>query len=562
MLSSATLNGKAADRVWSPWLEPLLLVLAAGLLYAINLDRLPPNPDELHHVIAAHGLLAEGRPAIAEGIYTRGLLHTWLVAGSYALFGHESLAIARVPSLVCMALLAGLLFVWLRREAGSLAAWLGAGLFAVSPFAVDIAQFARFYAPQCLAFFLAAILIQAAVLGGPGHRRRLLLGALALPPLLVAVHLQPTTLIGLAGIGVWAVGCFALPWLVSPDVPARRRNAIVLGVLGTGLALLLALWLTGILGELWHRYRWTPLFNQKEQGEFWYYHGWFSLLYPTFWPLTGLLGLLAVAHRPRPAAFALVTFAMAFLLNSLAAAKSLRYIVYAQPFLFAVWGIGLAALWPSLRAFTGGLAAGLGEHLARLGAPYRRLAGLLVGSGFLFLLLANPFWLRTVSFLADITVPPEQPSPDWPKVKATLEPWLAKADIVVTTEELATLYFLGRYDVRFSPSKLQELMADQYREFGIDFRTGRPVISTRESLERILACYPTGVILGPQATWNHPILIDAELARLIEAHAQPIPLPPRSHIFAYRWERPADAAPASACAGLPSFEQHKTAGSP
>ena len=39
-----------------------------------------------------------------------------------------------------------------------LAAWIGAGLFMVSPFAVEVAQFARFYAPQTLALFVAAIL--------------------------------------------------------------------------------------------------------------------------------------------------------------------------------------------------------------------------------------------------------------------------------------------------------------------------------------------------------------------------------------------------------------------
>jgi hypothetical protein len=273
------------------------------------------------------------------------------------------------------------------------------------------------------------------------------------------------------------------------------------------------------------------------------------------------LGLVAVAARPRAAAFALVTFAVAFLLNSLAAAKSLRYIVYAQPFLFAVWGIGLASLWPGLRAGARHLRAELADRLAFLGPAYRPLGGVLVASGLLFLLLANPFWLRTASLLADITVPPEQPAPDWPKVKAALEPWVARADIVVTTEELATLYFLGRYDVRFSPSKLEELDRDQQHEFGIDFRTGRPVIATRESLERILACYPTGIVLGPEASWNHPILITPELARLIQAHAEPIPLPRDSHVFAYRWARPADTAPPAACAGLPSFAHRKT-GSP
>ena len=33
--------------------------------------------------------------------------------------------------------------------------------------------------------------------------------------------------------------------------------------------------------------------------------------------------------------------------------------------------------------------------------------------------------------------------------------------MVVTTEELGALYFLGRYDIRFSPSKLEEIDGEQ-----------------------------------------------------------------------------------------------------
>ena len=114
------------------------------------------HPDEYYHILAAQGLLATGEPRIAEGIYTRVYLHTWLVAQSFALFG-ESLAASRVPSLLATAALVVVMFVWLRREAGNLAAWIGAGLFAISPFAVDVAQFCRFYALQALAMFVTAM---------------------------------------------------------------------------------------------------------------------------------------------------------------------------------------------------------------------------------------------------------------------------------------------------------------------------------------------------------------------------------------------------------------------
>ena len=347
------------------WRAPTVLALAAGLLYCINLGRLP-HPDELHHALAARGLLDHGLPSIAEGVYERGLLHTYLVAGSYALFG-DSLASARIPSVVCMALVAALLFVWLRREASSLAAWLGAGGFAVSPFAVDIAQFARFYAPQCLAFLVAAFLTYAAVSGRHTLRRRALLLVGALPPALLALNLQPTTLIGLVSIASWAGCVLGIPWLTAPSVPRRHKLAVI----AIGVLALMVFLFSGLATTLWQLFRSTPLFNLKNADEFWYYHALYSLFYPTLWPLTGLLGFAAIATWRQPALFALLAFAVSFVLNSLAASKSLRYIIFAQPLLFAAWGMGLAAIWPPLRSFGMDLRQRLGPPLAAIGIRRR-----------------------------------------------------------------------------------------------------------------------------------------------------------------------------------------------
>ncbi|NJM91166.1 MAG: hypothetical protein HC863_02620, partial [Myxococcales bacterium] len=134
-----------------------------------------------------------------------------------------------------------------------------------------------------------------------------------------------------------------------------------------GLGLLGLLWAVGLLDELWQRYRWTEAFNADRANEVWYYHAWLSLFYPSLWPLTGLLGLLALATWQRPGGLALVVFATAFLLNSLAGAKALRYLAYAFPFLFALWGMGLATLWPWLRRAL----AKLGEDLGRTLLPGR-----------------------------------------------------------------------------------------------------------------------------------------------------------------------------------------------
>lgn len=552
----ATTTMRQRDGSIADWVAPLLVFAVACLVYSVNLGRMA-HPDEYHHILAAQGLVATGEPRIAEGLYTRVFLQTWLVAKSFGIFG-ESLAAARVPSLVATALLVALLFAWLRREAGTPAAWIGATLFGLSPFAVEMAQFCRFYALQSLAMFVTATVVFAAVKSPADPPwRRLFLFAVASLPALLAIYLQPTSMLGLLGLVLWATAAVGLPWLADPGVPRRRKLVVLSLVAAAAVAGLLLALATGIAGDLWRQYQWAPLFNQRGSDQFWYYHAWYSLLYPSLWPLTAILALFAVAVRPMAGGMALAVFAVGFLLNSFAASKGMRYIAYAQPFLFVLWGISLAALWPQLVGFARSVGDRLGVAIGELGAPAWPARVLLAGA-LAFLVVANAATVRTIALLADVTVPPEQPRTNWPAAREVLEPWLAAADIVVTTEELGHLYFLGRYDVRFSPSKLGELGDQQQREFGLDYRTGRPVIGTRESLERILDCYPRGIIVGPAAHWGRPELINGELAALITARTQPLELPRASHLRASVWDRPIATPAPTYCQGLPSFAERKS----
>ena len=547
MLQASTV---VPDRAWSGWVIPLALFLGAAALYSINLGHLP-HPDELYHILAAKGMLATGEPRIAEGQYTRTLFFTWLVARCFALFG-ESLSVARLPALLPMAALVPLLFVWLRRVADTRAAWLGTLLFALSPFAVDIAQFCRFYGLQMLSLFAAAVCIFEAAQPG-AVARRLALAVLAAACALLAIYLQPTTLLGLVGLGLWLAGLVLLPFLSDRAVAPRLKLLVVAGLAAAACLALLALWVVGLLPQLWALYRSTPIFNQATESQFWYYHAWYSLLYPSLWPTTALLAVAAIAARPRVGAFLTVVFAAAFLLSSFAAAKNLRYIAYAQPFLFALWGIGLSACWEPMERFLRRLADELRAAIPASWPAPRRIAGTLLVGALGWLLLANPAWLRTATLLANINVPPELPHTNWPLARDALEPWLQRAGVVVSTEELGTLYFLGRYDVRFSPSKLEELAPDQQHEFGIDHRTGRPVIAAPDSLQMLMECYPSGVVLGPIEDWGKSYKISDALARIITERATPIELPPRSRLFAYGWDRPADAPRPAACAELPAI---------
>lgn len=548
-MATAKAESGTAGRIASGqrWLAPVLVFLGALALFCINLDDGLPVHDELYHLLAARGLLESGEPRIAEGLYERGYAYTWLVAQSFRLFG-DGLFAARLPAAVSMALLVAALFCWLRARADDAAAWIAAVLFATSPFAVGTAQFARFYGPQSLLFFLGAVAAFEALRGPDGLARRSVLGLAGLACLAMAAHLQDTTILGIVGLAVWAVLAFGPPWLADRTVAPSRKLLAIGTLAAAGLLALAGLWATGTLGNLWDRYRWAPLFNQGEAGQFWFYHGWLSLFYPSLWPATGLLGLLAVVARPGPGLLALVVFAVSFLLNSFAGPKSLRYLAYAFPFLFAVWGIGIAVLWPGLRDGLRRIVEGLGPALGIAAGRAAVLGRALAVCAIAFLLLANPAWLRTGTLLADISVPPEDPYIRWQPAAAALAPWLASAEVVITTAELETLYHYGRYDVLLSRSRMAELVPDRRHEFGRDWRTGRPIIAEAATLARLMDCTASGLLISHRHHWKVTFQADAEAKALIEQRGTPLQLPPGSLMLAWTWQQPAGWTPPPACA--------------
>lgn len=520
----------------------LLVFTGSAAIFSINLDRLP-FPDELYHILAAKGLVETGEPRIAEGLYWRGYLQTWLTAWSFRLFG-ESLATARIPSVLFAAGLVTASFWWLRARVGTSIALLGAVFYALSPFAITIAQFCRFYALQTLSFFLAAVAIAEAANADRSPKGRFTFLALGLLALGLAIHLQPVSTIGGLGIALYLGGAVLLPKLIDPTLPWVKRFGpalVVSSVLVFGLAASAA---SGLLDELWSRFRQAETFNAHLADQFWYYHAWYQLFFPTLWPATGLLALAAFARWPRPAALALSVFTTAFLLSSLAAPKSLRYIAYAHPFLIILWTLGLAAVWANLRETLSALVTSLAARFELPTTTGRGLARFLVGGAIAFLVLANPAWLRSVTLLADVPVPPERPPVDWPAAKPVLAPYLASGRFVVTSEELGTLYFLGRFDLTLNASRYDEIVRGTGPTIVRDPRTGRGVGRDLAATRLVLACRAPGVFISLEQFWNDaPQIVAPTVKTFLLAHARPLELPAGSRLVAFVWdERSGEAA--------------------
>jgi hypothetical protein len=301
------------------------------------------------------------------------------------------------------------------------------------------------------------------------------------------------------------------------------------------------------------RYRYTPLFASGSVDDFWFYHLRFVLTYPTLWTLVGLLAIAALIRAPRLGWLAVTVFGVSFLLASFAGQKGMRYFCYAQPFIAMLWGLGLAQIAPALS----GWLQSSRHHLTRAGAGAGRLSDattqLLVYSALAMVIVMNPFWLRSGAVIGNVALPGEIPRTDWRAARDALSAWIAESEIVITTEELGAIYFLGRSDVRYSPNKIGEIPEDQRHEFGIDPRLGLPLISTTESLEKLMTCFRSGIVVGPIEHWGNPILVSEPVQAVIRAHAQPIEVPKKSHLYAWGWKRQALGDRPAYCAGLDRF---------
>jgi 4-amino-4-deoxy-L-arabinose transferase-like glycosyltransferase len=548
--------GSAAKWKKNSWIAPAIMFSFALLLFSTNLNR-PPHADELHHVLAAEHLLESGQPQIAEGGYTRGILHTWMVAISYEVFG-EGLASARAPAVLLVALVAPVLFLWVRREAGSLAAWLTASLFILSPFTVEIAQFSRFYALQMISFVLGALCFYYTLLAAVSVPRRVLLGALASGLLILAISSQKTSLVGIVAVVVWTFGLVVQRAFFSPATSQAVKKGLVALLIVAGVVAIVAATLTDVLEWTWDSLRQTQLFNARRRNEFWFYYLRFLLFYPILWSLVGVVAVFAIVQSRRLAWYAITVFSVSFLVMSFAGPKATRYLSFAPPFLAIVWGVGLAYIVPPLWRYAGETRIRLTETLA-LPQGVGSIAGnMVVIAALSIAVLTNPFWLRTATVIGNVALPLETPMTDWRAARAALASWTADADIMITTEELGAIYFLGRSDVRYSPSKLQELDPDQRKEFGIDYRTGRPIIAKPESLEQLIDCFERGIIVGPVEHWGDPIRINEAVQDVITRYAEPIEVPKESYLYAWGWEREFRQTRPSYCSDLSEFSGRRT----
>jgi hypothetical protein len=530
------------------WVAGVFLFILSILVRLVDLEQLA-RFDEIYTMLAARGWLEHHVPRIADGVYSRAELYTVFIAGWLKLFG-DSLVVARLPSVLFGSLLVVAVFLWTNAVAGRSAAWISGLFVALASMSVEMSQFARFYALHAFAFWCGAIGVYGLTTGpASSARRQAAIGLGAVLSLLVALYVQILTLIGIVGLAAWLGLAVLLPFLAQYSRP--RQYWTVLGALALAVGLAAgAVLASDIAGNLLERYLEVPLTVIHHKGEFWFYHLHFIERYPTLWPVFPFLALVAVAARPRPSIFAICVFGVVFAIVSFGGQKSLHYLFFALPFLYVVWAIALASVWAVLRDMV--LAAT--DQVARhVGPGWRQpLRWSLIAGSVAFLLLANGSTARTMLRPLGIHLG-EGFSAGWPSAIPELERWVHEADVVLTSHELHMLYYLDRADIVVSKERLAEFAET---EFARDPRTGLPVISRPESLELVLDCYPSGMLVTDTIKgWRAPTVIDDQTANLIVSGMKAIELPGGSKLMAFRWQNATGEEPPAACAAIPRYNE-------
>ncbi|MFT3965868.1 MAG: glycosyltransferase family 39 protein [Sphingobium sp.] len=498
-------------------LESALVALIAGTLYAFTIQSRAAHLDEFYHLLAGRSWEKDGSFRILDGVYLRARLFTMLVGETFDLTGRADLLAARIPSVLFAALSCGLLYHCLRGVANRWAAFSAAALLGLCGYTFDIAHFARFYALHAVLVLGAAISLHAAM--RPRERYRTTLLVLSAICLVVAMHLQPVTVIAAIGLALWLLlGNLHLAW----QAPVRT---LALG--GGALLAIVVLLQVPAVGDLLARFGRAERWAMATQDAPLYYLAEYLHQIPLLALLFPVAAWLACRRYGRTGTLGVIMVVVPLLLHSFAGMKAWRYAYYTYPFLCWTWGLAIGAVTERMR---GGSA--LVPTLAGLGAMI-----VLTGSA--------PAYRQTVRILSDtrsdaLTAP--VPDGDWDKAAPALRALAAGGRTLVTSDDLRTLATIGRFDLFISHSRLGEL--EPPRDFTKDFRTGRPLVDTGAGMQAVIDCTPSGLIIISNKQWRTPMGVRPDVADLIERRLQPDARAPAGfRIYGWRHQPPRQSCP-------------------
>jgi hypothetical protein len=275
------------------------------------------------------------------------------------------------------------------------------------------------------------------------------------------------------------------------------------------------------------------LWAQSARNEIRFYHWLLLDDFPGAWTLFPVVGLLALARHRQLATLGLAVFVTGFATHTFLAWKAARYVGYLMPFFALVVGLGVAQAAPLVQNALATLAPGR----SRFAVLSRAAVGAVA---IVFLLGVNGAVqqsarrvMRDQRFLY-----PGGPTPtlSWELAATTLRPMASTAATVVSTEDLEAIWFLGKLDYVLDRDHIPA--TDGSREFAVDRRVMARVIGETESLRAIIACHSSGLLVAMRWALNSYKMAPETAAFIVET-LEPVPIPERSGLVAFRWQHAA-----------------------
>lgn len=524
------------------WLQALALAAFAAVVHAAVSGAYIDHPityDEMYHYLAAQSLPVLGYPGILDGSYTRAYWYTYLVSEALPLC-RGSLACLRSSSLLASSLLVFGTTLFACRYAGMAIGVLAGLMLAISPPLVFVGHYLRFYALHALLVFGAAAMVFAMTEPRPARSMVARAGAAAMLAG-AALYLQVTTLVALAGIAlatlvVVSPRLFSRLWLMPPTHRAAV-GALMLFSIGA------TYWVADAT-DLIDRLRSGPPWSARLADYATFYHHLLSRWYPVAWGAVPLVVLAGVASSPRLVIYCTTVFFVSFAVMSAGYTKGVRFIAFAMPFLCIVLSAGVVAMARALRAL---LAGALASWSTGNGLLTRRhadlLASLAVVVAFVMSLGNQPLVggaLRAVTSVGYERVYGNYASyPHWRSAAPVMLAQMREPRVVVTTAGVIAAYVVGDFSFDLNASTMSE--SNTGAEFGIDPRTGRPTISSPDSVRTILATCGPGIAIIDRAHSEDPLLMPPATLALLESLGPAIE-PEGSQIRIWTWDHHAAAA--------------------
>ncbi|MEM1212099.1 MAG: glycosyltransferase family 39 protein [Planctomycetota bacterium] len=525
-----------SDRDWRRITVFALVLVGLAALTRFGYPVEGGHFDEYYHLLAARGVLAGEGPTIGDsGYYPRAMMFTYMVAGSMGVFGDSEWA-GRLPSILFGIGLVVILGLWAWRQAGPSAGWTTGVIAAGLPMLVQFSTICRFYAMHMLLVLVAAWAVYRVMdtRFGVGWKRVGGLSLLGGGCLAVALPLQRTTMVVAVILAGWVVATWLRRGLSPMWADARKRYLLAAaGACVLGAVLLALAWQTGVLAELWTKYRATAVWSEGKADNYKWYHKLFLDRYGVLYLGLPLMVVAGMGRNFRLVAFALWVFVLGMAAQSLGGMKAERYLSYAMPFLVLIWGIGLSQLIPQV--------VRLAEWVVRrlTGRPdVRAVPRVLATAGIVVAVLGplfyNTYALRILPRMYDRNPATTHPyvEPVWRNVideVRTAKAGLGDGAVLVTPSGVKALYHLRELDYTLSLTQLEG-----FKEGEVDPRLGRPTISTPESLLEVMARYPSGLVLSEHTDWRTDYALTPEVADLIESKMEQMEISDRKFLM-FRW---------------------------